>query len=1061
MEGSDEDQASTLNEEELRKIELIANDPRADPDYEHTGEATPGNEDEPSDYEITDEDEASDAKRGRGQVRVARGISRSRGRGRGGRGKTRGGHGRGRGRPKVAVEENAIRRRKGPQPGPEPGPEFKAKETKATTAYFKNNYEEALQYAQEAVHADPSLLAGHSLLSEILLAMGREVDSVHVLFNGALTKRDVELWEHIAERYDGLKSMPPGERRRWRELCLSKIIALDTANYEAREEKMKIELETGNITKAFNTCKKLLALRPNEVEVLYQLAELCSYRQILKQNRKLQNAVQCFDKSFEYYFKHDSPISSDLDWSLLNVYLELLHNATMDPRIVLSRLSTVGRWLLGRKEESFWGTQLDDREWDISNERRRQVPEFQADLHSMDAYGAGLPLEIRMRMGTLRLSMGAKHYEEGCKHLRHIEEADGSVSKETLSAYYDTILEVTKVLTQHTLYPLALKYLEALRDYTAVVKPEVYRGLITCYKALNRITDAGSCVRSLRDSGNKDLRSQAIIARHLQDTGREDEAKSLIQELMQRSGAEIILREEGVSIPKLPRSLRYGRRGPYRFRRKNAVPNKIAIEAMPEELVAAMGIEPGQDVEWDVEKYRRLGSFMQRFGPDQHEKLQAAKARDQVIRELVQHLDVLTTMLDNGDINASEEYLAIAKIMIDEFSSCKAFFPIREKRMAFTGYHVSRRGDVDDAALELAELANQLADEEGSTEVRDPLSIPDSFHGIKFQDWLELFCRYSFVAAKDGYLDNCWSALNIANNANVFLRDKQGMQQLYACWLACGLALNNEDLISQASRLYMKMFPYASDAYRLFGIANRAYVGERIQYNSGPWLKYLLRQVRGMDYALLPVDKRRKYNFEAQDHLSFSAGATDGNPHKLAAHDVVLFMCYGHMLIIGGSYYTALNYYFRAYSIRPEDPMISFAIGLCYVQNALKSKVDNRQFQLQQGLAFMYRYYDLRRKSDRAIHKQEAEFNVGRTWHMLGLAHLAVPCYERVLQMSEDVIREQNASMESVADEDFDEENAGYEDFATEAAYSMQVMLAINEDFGAARKLTETWLVIE
>lgn len=261
----------------------------------------------------------------------------------------------------------------------------------------------------------------------------------------------------------------------------------------------------------------------------------------------------------------------------------------------------------------------------------------------------------------------------------------------------------------------------------------------------------------------------------------------------------------------------------------------------------------------------------------------------------------------------------------------------------------------------------------------------------------------------------------------------------------------------------MKAVPFASDAFRLYSIANRLYSGPRAHYNSGPWLKWMLRQVKITDYALLPPEQRRQYNFEAQDHLSFSLGAADGNPHSLQAHDVDLLVCYAHMLIMGGSYITALNYYFRAYAIRPKDPTINLCIGLSYMQNGLKSKVDNRQYQLQQGLAFVFRYYDIRIASTHVVHRQEAEFNVGRVWHMLGLTHLALPCYQKVLDMSEAVCKEQDLAREKAGAEsdDDDEEVTWYEDFSKEAAFAMQMILAINEDFTGARDITKKWLVIE
>jgi general transcription factor 3C polypeptide 3 (transcription factor C subunit 4) len=155
----------------------------------------------------------------------------------------------------------------------------------------------------------------------------------------------------------------------------------------------------------------------------------------------------------------------------------------------------------------------------------------------------------------------------------------------------------------------------------------------------------------------------------------------------------------------------------------------------------------------------------------------------------------------------------------------------------------------------------------------------------------------------------------------------------------------------------------------------------------------------------------------------------------------------------GGSYMAALNYYFRAFTITPEDPVLNLSIGVAYIQHAMKRLSENRQYQIQQGLSFVYRYYDLRTKSPHAIHQQEAEFNVGRMWHGLGLVALALPVYERCVALGDKVKQE--------AGDQCQDENWGYEDFSTDAAFAMQSIYAISGNLEGALDVTERLLVIE
>jgi general transcription factor 3C polypeptide 3 (transcription factor C subunit 4) len=150
----------------------------------------------------------------------------------------------------------------------------------------------------------------------------------------------------------------------------------------------------------------------------------------------------------------------------------------------------------------------------------------------------------------------------------------------------------------------------------------------------------------------------------------------------------------------------------------------------------------------------------------------------------------------------------------------------------------------------------------------------------------------------------------------------------------------------------------------------------------------------------------------------------------------------------------ALNYYFRAFALTPEDPVLNLSIGVAYIQHAMKRLSENRQYQIQQGLSFVYRYYDLRtRDGATAIHCQEAEFNVGRIWHGLGLVTLALPAYEKCIALSERVRRE--------AEDQCQDGDWGHEDFSTDAAFSMQSIYAISGNFEGALEVTMKLLVIE
>ena len=248
-------------------------------------------------------------------------------------------------------------------------------------------------------------------------------------------------------------------------------------------------------------------------------------------------------------------------------------------------------------------------------------------------------------------------------------------------------------------------------------------------------------------------------------------------------------------------------------------------------------------------------------------------------------------------------------------------------------------------------------------------------------------------------------------------------------------------------------YKFASDSFRLWSLTSRLFNGHRTWYNSGPSQKFVLRQIKALDFALLDPAQRATFGTAQERDSWTNCGANDGNPHGVSEHDPGLLALYGHVLAVGGAYAQALNYYFRAYAVSPEDPMINFCIASSFIHHAIKRHSENRQYQLQQGLAFMLRYHELRTKENIGVHVQEAEFNLARTWHSLGVVHLALPGYERVLKVSERVRREYEEKNQ-------EDESLQYEDLASEAAFAMRSILAVGGDLTGARRVTEKWMVI-
>uniref|UniRef100_A0A8C2T2V4 Ral transcription factor IIIC subunit 3 n=1 Tax=Coturnix japonica TaxID=93934 RepID=A0A8C2T2V4_COTJA len=107
----------------------------------------------------------------------------------------------------------------------------------------------------------------------------------------------------------------------------------------------------------------------------------------------------------------------------------------------------------------------------------------------------------------------------------------------------------------------------------------------------------------------------------------------------------------------------------------------------------------------------------------------------------------------------------------------------------------------------------------------------------------------------------------------------------------------------------------------------------------------------------------------------------------------VLCVLNGHNAFVSGSFKHALGQYVQAFRANPDEPLYSLCIGLTFIHMASQKYVLKRHALLVQGFSFLHRYLDLRGPC------QETFYNLGRGLHQLGLLHLAIHYYQKVLEL--------------------------------------------------------------
>ncbi len=269
----------------------------------------------------------------------------------------------------------------------------------------------------------------------------------------------------------------------------------------------------------------------------------------------------------------------------------------------------------------------------------------------------------------------------------------------------------------------------------------------------------------------------------------------------------------------------------------------------------------------------------------------------------------------------------------------------------------------------------------------------------------------------------------------------------------------DEEACVAIARYFMRDYAPGADSYRLFAAMSRVCQSPVSWYCSGPAQKFILRQIKLLDSIALgevePGDPDQPSSHGGGAPVtSANTGTSEAQRRAKTGEigvDVCLLTIYGHILFSTTSYTYALSYFARAASLDPDNPMINLSYALAYIHYALKRQATNRQYLLTQGFALLFKYYDVRMRTARSTgERQEAHFNVGRTYNLLGLTHLAVEYYRKVLEEASAGPREETSQTD-----------IGREDLVVEAALNVRSLCFVLEDWQGVQAVTEEWLVLE
>ena len=164
-----------------------------------------------------------------------------------------------------------------------------------------------------------------------------------------------------------------------------------------------------------------------------------------------------------------------------------------------------------------------------------------------------------------------------------------------------------------------------------------------------------------------------------------------------------------------------------------------------------------------------------------------------------------------------------------------------------------------------------------------------------------------------------------------------------------------------------------------------------------------------------------------------------------------------HNCLLSRSFKVAMAEYLRLHERFPDEPLLILCIAIAQMQQVMSRMNKERTQSVLHAFGWLSEYA---RRRD----AQEAAYNTGRAYHHLGLSHLAVRAYEKVLQISRARARPQRGELHPSAEgRDLGREldpSAEDGDLGREAAHNLARICCASGSRDLARQIVRSMPVV-
>ncbi|KAJ2652522.1 transcription factor TFIIIC subunit tfc4 [Coemansia sp. RSA 1250] len=712
-----------------------------------------------------------------------------------------------------------------------------------------------------------------------------------------------------------------------------------------------------------------------------------------------------FDEEWAEYFATNPEATVPMDefggysYSDLNMLAEL-RMLKHDYETGIVELKRGARFIQGRGRDVRWEGK------ELSDEADAEYPP------SQDFHGAGLPVELRIRLGQFRLMLG--HEETAESHLSILYTLDACEFEDLYLDVADMYLD-----TGHAEQALVIYSMLANREETN--QPSVWEKLAKCHRDQGDFEKACNYALEVANADPSDVDIRLWLGEVYEEMGKDDLAYKMISDV-----EAIQQRNQPLTAEAIESADRHSSAYATR-RRKNA------------------------------EEERRRCLTAMRTAEVTFKKLDLLRPR----------------VLEASDMRAIAQYSETAETMFNEWRHTRAFYMTNRQR-PFQGYRnviqTNLENDAQEAVFgfvasmgsgqaavqrQMDRMKRRLTRKQGiqqdQPEDKEEDSVPTTFRGIPFARWLDMFLVYAkCLTLGSGDKDGSEAALDMLDTvyqANVFLHNAEFRRTLKLTMLSIAIKYESLERLYELVRWWCGSRPTAAISYKIFAYVMAGSSSAMFTLTSPNIYKFIRRQLEIVDelyYSqhpvhpdMLPLTSDMLPFADLSDESQTLLVASSSDQPGISRSDLAaLHSLAAHVMLASRTASTATIQYTLALMMTPKDPSVALHLAVSYMRNAARRYEPDPQALVMRGLVYLERYAELRCMEemggslswdrDDTVVTQEIAYNFARAFHFLGLLDLAVVYYRKVFELPV-----------SLTAADDNGSKAGLSDLRSEAAYNL------------------------